>query len=120
MVEARVVEHDAEHHLTYLEFAGGRFAVARSDHAVGAEVRLRVLARDVSLTLERQVGTSILNIFPARVEELGELDASQVAVRLDVAGVGLLAKITRKSAAALALEPGKEVFVQVKAVALLG
>jgi molybdate transport system ATP-binding protein len=119
VVEASVVEHDAEHALTYLAFPGGRFIVAGSSLDIGTAVRVRVLARDVSLTLARQEGTSILNIFPARIDEMRALDASQVAVRLDLAGVGLLSKITRKSAQALELEPGKELFVQIKAVALL-
>jgi molybdate transport system ATP-binding protein len=78
-----------------------------------------VMARDVSLTLERQTGTSILNIFPATVDELVRTDDSLMLVRLDVAGVPLLARITRKSAAELGLEAGRPVFAQVKAVALL-
>jgi len=40
-------------------------------------------------------------------------------VRLDAAGVSILSRITRKSAQALELVPGKQVYVQVKTVALL-
>ncbi len=119
VVEAVVAGDDREHELSYLDFPGGRFTVARAARPIGSSVRLRVLARDVSLTLERQEGTSILNIFEARVEELADLDRSQVAVKLDLAGVRLLSRVTRKSAEALELAPGKRVFVQIKAVALL-
>ncbi|MBL3598794.1 MAG: molybdenum ABC transporter ATP-binding protein [gamma proteobacterium endosymbiont of Lamellibrachia anaximandri] len=120
IVEAKVAEHDRKFHLTHLEFPGGRFTVARKDLPVGQPVRLRLLARDVSLSLERQEGTSILNIFPAKVETLADENPAQLMVRLDAGGVPILSRITRKSATILALEPGKSVYVQVKTVALLG
>jgi molybdate transport system ATP-binding protein len=82
-------------------------------------VRLRVQARDVSLTLAHQTGTSILNILPAQVLALREDGPGQTMVALDAGGTRLLARITRHSATALALAPGMAVFAQVKGVALL-
>ena len=119
IIEAKVVGHDDAYHLTYLEFAGGQFTVPHNELLEGQLVRLRVRARDVSLTLVQQTNTSILNIFPARVEELLEENPAQMTVRLDAAGVSILSRITRKSAQALELVPGKQVYVQVKTVALL-
>jgi molybdate transport system ATP-binding protein len=119
LIEARVTGHDENFELTYLDFPGGRFTVTGKELPVGQPVRLRVLARDVSLTLEHQSGTSILNIFPARVEALAEEKPSRVIVQLKAAGVPLLSRITRKSAMALKLRPGKQIYVQVKSVALV-
>jgi len=120
VIEATVVGHDDHYHLTYVEFPGGQFTVNRKELPVGRRVRLRVQARDVSLALEcHDAGTSILNIFPARVEEIADENPSQVTVRLTAGGVPMLSRITRKSAAALGLQPGKAVYVQVKSVALL-
>lgn len=119
LIHANVAGHDNEFNLTYLDFPGGRFTVAHKDLPVNHAVRLRVIARDVSLTLEHQFHTSILNIFPATVEEMTPEGTAQVMVRLLIQGVPLLARITRKSASLLALEPGKKVFAQVKSVALL-
>jgi molybdate transport system ATP-binding protein len=82
-------------------------------------VRVRILARDVSLTLEHQAGTSILNILAARVAELVPLGEAQLMVRLEVGGSPLLARITRKSAAVLGIEPGRAVWAQIKSAALL-
>jgi len=73
----------------------------------------------VSITLEAQTGTSILNIFPAIVDEVVADGAAQMLVRLDVGGIRLLARITRKSLDALALTRGKRVYAQVKSVALV-
>ncbi len=119
LIEATVSGHDQEYNLTYLDFAGGRFTVTHRNIPIGSRARLRVAARDVSLTLEHQTGTSILNIFPATVDELVAEDIAQVTVRMLIAGVPLLARVTRKSATMLNLQPGKRVYAQAKSVALL-
>jgi len=119
LIEAVVVAHDDEYALTYLDFSGGRFTVTRKDLPVGCSVRVRVVARDVSLTLEHQSGTSILNIFPAVVDEITAVGDAQVMVRLLAGDVLLLSRITRKSASLLGLEVGKKVYAQAKSVALL-
>jgi molybdate transport system ATP-binding protein len=120
VVECRVTRHDEDYDLTCLEFAAGELLVPRSERVtVGDCLRLRVLARDVSLTLEPQKGTSILNIIPVTVVELAQLGSAQVMVRLDAEGVPLLSQITRKSATALHLEPGRRLFAQVKSIAVL-
>jgi molybdate transport system ATP-binding protein len=119
LIEATVAGHDENYHLTHLDSAGGRFTVIRKELPVGSAVRLRVAARDVSLTLEPQSGTSILNIFPATVDELIPPPPAQMAVRLMVGGVPMLSRVTRKSASVLDLKPGKLVYAQAKSVALL-
>ena len=119
LVEAVVAGHDEDYELTYLDFPGGRFAVAHKALPNGRSVRLRIAARDVSLTMERQSGTSILNIFPVTIDEINPTGGAQVTVRLLAGGVPLLSRVTRKSAALLGLEPGKKVYAQVKSVALL-
>ncbi len=119
LVDATVAGHDDDYHLTYLDFPGGRFTVGRRDLPKGYPVRLRVVARDVSLTLTHQQGTSILNIFPVVVEDMAPQGDAQLIVRLSANGAPILARLTRKSAELLELAPGKSVFAQVKSVALL-
>lgn len=119
IVETRVAGHDDGFHLTYLEFPGGRFTVFRQQLKPGRSVRLRVHAKDVSLALAPARETSILNIFPARVEELADTGPAHVTVRLSAAGTTLLSRITRKSASRLLLRPGAQVYAQIKAVALV-
>lgn len=119
LIHAKVAGHDDEFNLTYLSFPGGQFSVAHKDLPVNHAVRLRVIARDVSLTLEPQSHTSILNIFPATVEAMTDEGVAQVMVRLLIEGIPMLSRITRKSASLLGLHPGKTVYAQVKTVALL-
>ena len=119
VIEATVAGHDEAFHLTYLDFAGGRVSVPRVDVGAGTRRRVRVLARDVSLTLAPQTGSSILNILPVRVAGLAEERPGQVIVRLDAAGTVLLARITAKSVTQLELREGRNVYAQIKGVAML-
>ena len=119
LIQAEVSGHDDEFNLTYLDFAGGRFTVTRQQFPNQHAVRLRIAARDISLTLEHQSGTSILNIFPVTVEAVMPENDSQAMVQLTAGGMPLLARVTHKSARLLQLEPGKQVYAQVKSVALL-
>ena len=106
IIEATVSGHDEAYHLTYLEFAGGQVTVPREDLGEGSQARLKLAARDVSLTLEHQSGTSILNILPAVIDEITDEDSAQVTVRLLAGDAPVLARITRKSAVDLALKTG--------------
>lgn len=90
---------------------------------LGARVRLRILASDVSI-LRQPVASSILNVLPARILAAEMTDGPHTVVALGVgdgtAETRLLARITRKSWEQLGLAPGQEVFAQVKATALAG
>lgn len=119
IIEAEVLKRDAEFNLMHLEFLGGQFIVPDNGFPVQTKVRIRVVARDVSLTKSKQADTSILNIFPATVQEIVTEGEAQVMVRLQIKETILLACITRKSSYKLRLEKGSEVFVQVKSVAIL-
>ena len=117
--DARVISRDTDFNLMHLEFKGGQFIVPDNKLTIGSLVRIRVTARDVSITKKKQVDTSILNIFPAVVEEMVPEGDAQVMVRLTLKGVVLLACLTKKSAISLKLNKGSSVFVQVKSVAIL-
>ena len=114
---------EPRHGLMSVRFAGGVIDCVQG-HAdparlPGQRVRLRVQARDVSLALTHARDTSILNVLPATVQALADDGPAQVLVSLALGGTPLLARITRKSAAALALAPGQRVFAQIKGVAVL-
>jgi len=113
---------DAPWHLARLDVPGASFWTRDPALPVGHPIRLRVLARDVSLSLAEQPGSSIANQVPAVVEAVADdTHPSQVLVRLRTQGgtSALLARVTRRSAQALALAPGLAVWAMVKSVALL-
>lgn len=120
IVAGTVLAHDLEDHLTTIAFPGGQLQlVSTRQRPVGQAVRLRVQARDVSLTLSPQTGTSILNAVPAQVVALREDSPGQIMVGLEAGTTRLLARITQRSARTLCLTPGMHVVAQVKGIALL-
>lgn len=102
--------------------AGGwNFEVAAGTLRPSDEVRLRILARDVSLALEKQDHTSIRNRLFVRVEEISSVSEgdSSVYVSLSAGGERLLSRVLRRSACELGLKPGLELWAQVKAVSII-
>lgn len=120
VLHCKVASHDHRDQLSLTRFAGGELIVARQDADPGTSLRVRVAARDVSLALQHQTGTSILNIIACTVTAVSPDGPGQVMVALQAGGTPLLARITARSFHALALEPGKAVFAQIKGVAVLG
>ena len=119
IITATVVSHDPHYGVTLARFAGGDIHIPQQRAPIGDTVRVRVQARDVSLTLEKQVGTSIQNILPVYITAMLPDSPGQVMVRLDAAGTALLARVTARSADALKLAVGQQLFAQVKGVAIL-
>lgn len=120
VLNCTVLQHDDADHLTLTRFEGGQLTVPRHQARLGATVRVRIQARDVSLTLSQQSGTSILNILSATVITLSDEGPGQTMVVLQVGQERLLARLTQRSAKALALHPGQTVWAQIKGVAILG
>jgi molybdate transport system ATP-binding protein len=121
VLRAVVVEIDAAWHLARVEFPGGSLWVRDAGLPIGHLVRVRILARDVSIALAPVAGVSIQNCLPATVEQMAQdYHPALALLRLRLGESPLLARLTRRSAAALELAPGKPVWVQIKAVALIG
>jgi len=122
VLDAVVAERDARWQLARLDVDGGACHFwARDDGApVGRRVRLRVLARDISLTRTQQSGTSIGNQLPGTVEAIADDEHPALAlVRVRVGGVPVVARLTKRSADSLGLAEGQTVWAQVKTVALM-
>ena len=120
VLSCTVQSHSEADHLTLTQCAGGNLFVPRQSAAIGQNLRIRIQARDVSLTLAHQRATSILNILSATVTQVAPDSPGQVMVKLDIGGCALLARITQRSAQVLGLQPGLPVYAQIKGVAILG
>lgn len=121
VLQASVAAHHDEG-LTQLLLAGGvRLWVAgRRTEPIGQRLRCRIHARDVSVALHKPVATSILNVFAGTITALAPMDTlGHVLVQLQSGEAVLLARITEHSRRALNLQLGQQVWVQVKAVALV-
>ena len=143
VLETTILSREAQWALMRVGFSGGELLLADNGRAEGETLRVRVDARDVSLTLSQHTDTSILNTLPATVIEISAcLSQGAVLVKL---GLGhqsiaaldeskvideqseasrdssemLLSRITRRSADYLELAVGSQVWAQIKSVAVL-
>jgi molybdate transport system ATP-binding protein len=117
VVKTTVSCHEPANGITRLAFKGGELVGPTIDLPVGTHLNVRVRSRDVALSLAPPERTSILNVLPGRVVEIGEEPGPTVHVLLDV-GSPLWARIMRKSIADLGLEVGTPVYALLKAVAV--
>ncbi|MEZ5755095.1 MAG: molybdenum ABC transporter ATP-binding protein [Paracoccaceae bacterium] len=117
LLVARIDRHEADG-LTRLDSAAGPLWLPRVAAPPGTPLRIRILAQDVMLATTRPQDISALNILPATIRDIRPGDGPGALVRLDAGGETILARITRRSADALALAPGKPVFAILKAVSV--
>ena len=126
IVNTRVSDEAVHAHFIALEFEGGQLLVPQTKvpgPAPHTRVRVRIQARDVSLSLQRPENTSVLNILPATVVDLTPAGPGQVLVGLEAGiaaqGVRLLSRISLLSADRLHIKPGLMVYAQIKGVAMV-
>jgi molybdate transport system ATP-binding protein len=119
--DTQVIAHEPEFGLTRVKFMGHQLHVPKQEIEVGQSIRLHIHSNDVSIvTSPSDIRTSVLNILKATVMEVGRIDPTgySVDIKLDV-GQALLATITRKSLANLALKPGQKVYAHIKAIKMV-
>ncbi|WP_223871815.1 TOBE domain-containing protein [Candidatus Dactylopiibacterium carminicum] len=120
VLDAHVGARDDEWQLARFDFTGGSLWARDAGLAVGSHVRVRVLARDVSISRHPSEDSSIQNLLPATITAIAEDEHPSLAlVQARVGDSLLLARLTRRAAAQLALEIGDTIWLQVKSVALL-
>ena len=117
ILNTRVAEHDVRFGLTTLRSAAGDLRVPYIDMRLGAQLRVRIRARDVMIALEPPRGLSALNILPGTVAEIGEAEGASVEMRLDCGGEALIARLTKRSVESLGLVPGRQVYAVIKSIA---
>lgn len=120
VLNATVGERDTAWGLARMDFVGGALWTRDPNHPIGRRVRVRVLARDVSLAREQQKDSSILNCLPGIVDAVSDEEHPGLAlVRVNVGETIMIARVTKRSAASLGIVVGGPIWVQVKSVALL-
>ena len=119
LLSATVINTDTDFGLTQLDVDGNVFTVTGNNLTKNDLVKLRIAAHDVSLTLDKQSGTSIQNILPVIVTQIEEENPAQVLVKLLLGNHPLLARITRKAVQDLDITPGKNLYAQIKSIAVL-
>ena len=123
VIEGLTGAYDATYQLLDLHLPGSdlRLRIPHAPLPAGSALRIRIQARDISLSLAEDPRSSIINRLPVTLRALAEQGSpAQVLVSLDAAGHPLLARVTRYSCDQLGLQPGQRLWAQIKGVALLG
>lgn len=120
IIQGAVVERDEQWHLSKIKFTDSELWVRDGGDAIGDRVRIRILARDVSLTEQPCDQSSILNRVLVTVEEIvADRDEAMSLLRLKAGSDYLIARLTNRSVNHLNLCPGKRIWAQIKSVALV-
>jgi len=114
---ARVVRHHADG-LTELDAVGLALFLPRIDRPAGHAVRVRIAAHEVIVSRDPPAGLSALNVLPGTVAAVRPGAGPGMLISIDTAAGTVLARITRRSAEALALAPGVTCHAIVKTVAI--
>ncbi len=125
LIEARAVRHDSRYFLTTFAFNGGELIAPGIDTPLGARVRVRIRARDVTLATQRPQGISVRNVLEGKVAAIEDRGGAIVEVRVKLGGSAdgepisrnVMARISRQALDEMQLATGKNVFVLIKAIA---
>jgi len=120
ILNGKVIEKDQQWQLMRVAFAEGHIWLPDSGETLEQEVRIRVLAKDVSLALSNHDDSSIVNRIPVAVSEIkSDQDKAMSLVRLAMGSDYLVSKLTQKSVHNLDLSIGLKVWAQIKSVAIV-
>jgi molybdate transport system ATP-binding protein len=117
LLEATVAAHH-EDGLTELDAGGVALFLPRAPQAPGAKIRIRIAAQEVILSREEPHGLSALNVLPGRIESIRAGEGPGAIISLNTPAGRVLARVTRRSAAALGLAEGVACYAVVKTVAI--
>jgi molybdate transport system ATP-binding protein len=118
VLNATVLRHEPEFALTSLAFGDATLVVPAIERDIGATIRIRVRARDVTLALSEPKDISTRNVIAGEIVEVKFEDGAYAEVLLLASGQHLRSRITRKSAVELGLEPARKVFALIKSIAV--
>ena len=119
VITAQVGVRDEVDRLTRLDFSGGQIWVPSTRLASGAQVRLRILSRDITLAVRPDPDSSNLGCLRVRVIAVAECGSAEVVVRLAAGEETLVTRVSRRAERLLELAPGRELYALVRSVAAL-
>lgn len=118
LITGMLALRDAQWHLARVDFDGGSVWIPDTGIALGQEVRMRLLARDLSLVLAEPHHTSMQNHAQGTIRAITpDRHPAQALVAIACGNTQLLVRVTYRALSELQLTVGARAWVQMKAVA---
>lgn len=122
LLEGEVLE--IENGLATIDIGGGELVSSDKKLKIGDKTRIRLLAKDVAISLQKPKGISILNILPCRIEAIDKNFSGNVELALAVEQIAgkktiIHAEITGRSAIQLKLRKDLSLYALIKALAII-
>ncbi len=120
VAQGQIVGRSTEDHLAQITFGGGTLWASDPGLAIGQAVRVRILARDVSLARSPQQDSTLQNRLQGQIVSIdADAHPAQALVRVRCGETLVLARVTFKALRQLDMQVGSAVWCQVKSVALV-
>lgn len=119
VLEASLIHHHPVYAMSQLRLDSNHMLwTSHIDAPLHSPVRLRIHARDVSLTREQPASSSIRNILPATIAEIESHSEDNCLVSLQVGDCIIRSNISRWACQELLLKPGDQLYAQIKGMSV--
>ena len=120
IVDGQIQRIDKTNGLASVAVGAGVLKVRADAHAVGAKLRVQILARDVIVATREPQDLSVRNMLRGTITAIARDAGDADLISIDVGGATILARVTRAATHDLALAPGIAAWALVKAVSMRG
>ena len=96
----------------------GELKVQGVNAAVGATLRVQLLARDLIVATQAPQNLSVRNVLSGTVTTVSSDDADSDLIAIDIGGTLIMARVTKAATRELELRPGLPAWALVKSVSL--
>lgn len=135
VLHGNIIKHERDYHLSHISLSTNKndkagkanrlniensVAISFIDAPEGHPVKVRIYARDVSLSPKPAKDSTINNCLLTTISKISSTqDPAKVLVSLSLEGNTVLAQITEKSRHLLNLQEGQTIYAYIKSVALM-
>jgi molybdate transport system ATP-binding protein len=120
IVDGEIQGIDPATGLAKVKVGAGELNVRSANLAVGAKLRVQILARDVIVATREPHGLSVRNMLRGTVTAIASDAGDADLVSIDIGGATIMARITTAATRDLALAPGVGAWALVKTVSMRG
>jgi molybdate transport system ATP-binding protein len=118
IIDGSVLGVDSPSGLTRIQVGAGELRVHAANCAIGAQLRVQLLARDLIVATQPPQHLSVRNSLAGVVTSVANDDANSDLIGIDIGGTEIIARIMASATRELSIRPGVPVWALVKAATL--